>query len=76
MNKDYLNIAIGLNECSTIMLAAAKNALYMDKVLQADPTQAEYGGKLQRMSQELPYLLKRVEDLKKTLREFNGIAMG
>lgn len=75
MDKAYFHLAIKLNECSTLALAAGKNALYMETMLGRDHSIVEYANKLHRMDQELPHLLQRAEDLKKILREFNGIAM-
>lgn len=75
MDKAYLNLAITLQECGLLALAAGKNALYMEKLLSRDHTIVEYANKLERMDRELPHLLQRAEYLKKILGEFNGIAM-
>lgn len=75
MDKAYLNLAITLQECGLLALAAGKNVLYMEKLVKRDNSIVEYANKLQRMDRELPDLLQRAEYLKKILGEFNGIAM-
>lgn len=75
MDKDYFNLAIKLNECSMIALAAGKNVLYMETMIRRDPSIVEYVNKLYQMDQELPHLLQRAEELRRILEEFNRIAM-
>lgn len=81
MDKNYFNLAIKLNECTMIALAAGKNVLYFetmfgrDPSILEDPTLAEFVNKLHRMNQELPHLLQRAEELRRILEEYNRIAM-
>lgn len=70
MNKDYLQLILTLNECDKIAIQAYKNASHMEKNLNP-----EYKDKLQRMGHELPHLIRRVNDLRQVLEEFNRIAM-
>lgn len=75
MDKDYLQLILRLNECTQIAAHAAKNAFYMEQTFSGDDNIREYKDKLQRMAHELPYLIRRVSDLRQVLEEFNRIAM-
>lgn len=75
MNKMFFDLAIALNECSTLALAAAKNVNYMQQIISNDITSEDYISKVARMERELEPMYKRVADLKKLLREYNQIAM-
>lgn len=75
MDKDFLQLIIKLNECSQLASHAAKNALFMEQSFISDITKTEYLDKVQRMSNELPYLIRRVNDLQQHLEKFNRIAM-
>lgn len=75
MDRAYFKLAITLNECCNLALAAGKNAHYMDAMLSGDPSIVEYANKLHLMDQELNYLLQRAEELRRILQEFTAIAM-
>lgn len=75
MDKDYLQLILTLNECEKVVIQAAKNVSHMKNSLKRDNTITEYRDKLQRMRQELPYLITRANVLQQTLEQFNRIAM-
>ena len=75
MDKDYLQLILMLNECAQVAAHAAKNALYMEQTFDGVVTTVEYKDKLQRMGNELRFLIRRVNELRQVLGEFNRIAM-
>ena len=75
MISGSLKLVLTLNECVTIATHAAKNLDYMYSLYHVDNTLKEYIDKAQRMANELPLLLRRANELRQILEEYNRIAM-
>lgn len=75
MVSGSLNLVLTLNECVRIATHAAKNLDYMHTLYHDDKTLKEYFYKAQRMADELPHLLRRANELRQILDEYNLIAM-
>lgn len=75
MVSGSLNLVLTLNECVRIATHAAKNLDYMNSLYHADNSIKDYFVKTRRMADELPHLLRRANELKQILEEYNAIAM-
>lgn len=75
MDKTYFYLELALNECCFYALQARKNVNYMETTCARDHTKEEYAKKLRRMEQELPHLLRRANELRQILEEYNAIAL-
>lgn len=75
MVSGSLQLVLTLTECVRIATHAAKNLDYMHTLYHDDNTLKEYFDKAQRMADELPHLLRRANELRQILDEYNAIAM-
>lgn len=75
MSGPYYQLLLSLNECMRLATHAAKNYEYMVNLYRVDSSITDYYDKTRQMADELPDLVRRVEDLRKFLDEFNAIAI-
>lgn len=75
MSGAYYKLLLSLNECMRLATFASKNYDYMVNLYRVDNSITDYYDKTRQMADELPHLVRRVEDLRKYLEEFNGIAI-
>ena len=75
MSGPYYQLLLSLNECMRLVMFASKNYDYMVNLYRVDKSITDYYDKTRQMADELPHLVRRVEDLRKYLEEFNSIAM-
>ena len=75
MSGPYYQLLLSLNECMRLVMFASKNYDYMVNLYRVDKSITDYYDKTRQMADELPHLVRRAEDLRKYLEEFNSIAM-
>lgn len=74
MSGPNYHLLLSLNECMRLATFAFKNYDYMVNLYRVDPSITDYYDKTRQMADELPHLARLVDDLRKYLEEFNGIA--